>query len=594
MAVSSTNSSSSSASTASIDVSAIVQQLMTAENRPLDTIKTKITQQQVIISDLGNVRSKVSSFKDALSSFQNPNSYNSRTASTSDSAVVSATASNGAIPGSYTIQVGQIAAASRHALSGYSSATTPVTVDGAAGFTLTVGTTTYSTKGTVTVNGVASASTVAVLGASPTVTDLSNWINGLGANVKSGVVQTTASDQWALTIEGTLTGTANAVTYAGLSTGTVNADATVVARNAQFTLNGIAFERATNTVTDAVSGLSLKLLGTTAVGVSKTITISNGADNSEKTIKDLVTAYNDLIGLHKTLTANSANSDKPGTFATNPTMLGFISDIKSRLATGFAYGVADPVTGLRPTMSLASLGMDLQRDGTVKFNSVTHALAVSNGLQATLSKDIDVGYVSAGIAEKAEVSFSPLAANQVLTLAGYTFTAGSAGASANQLASAFASITSASTLASLNTPLTDATVGQFTAVGAGWTSGVATGAALTFISATPRTDVPDLVAAGNGAASAAIVTTPSGNTLLSFVNATSSSKGLLSQQIDSQNNSIKDLKARQGTLETKLNVIQNNYIKQYSALNALLFQLSSTSNSLTSALDALTNNNNNN
>ena len=197
MGVSPSNSSSSSSSTASIDVAGIVQQLMTAENRPLDTIKTKITQQQVVISDLGNVRSKVATFKDALSNFQNPNSYNNRVASTSDSAVVSATASNGAIPGSYTIQVSQIAAASKHALSGYSSATTPVTVDGAAGFTLTVGTTTYSTKGTVTVNGVASASTVAVLSASPTVTDLSNWINGLGANVKSGVVQTTSSSQWA-------------------------------------------------------------------------------------------------------------------------------------------------------------------------------------------------------------------------------------------------------------------------------------------------------------------------------------------------------------------------------------------------------------
>jgi flagellar hook-associated protein 2 len=479
MAVSSTNSSSSSSSTASIDVAGIVQQLMTAENRPLDTIKTKITQQQVVISDLGNVRSKVSSFKDALSSFQSANSYNNRVASTSDSAVVSATASNGAIPGSYTIQVGQIAAASKHAVSGYSSATAPVTLDGAAGFTLTVGTTTYSTKGTVTVNGVASASTVAVLGASPTVTDLSNWINGLGTTVKSGVVQTTSSSQWALTIEGTQTGTANAVTYAGL-TGTVNTDATVVARNAQFTLNGIAFERATNSVTDAVGGLSLNLLGTTAAGTSRTIAIASGPDNSEKTIKDLVTAYNDLIGLHKTLTANNANSTKPGTFANNPTMLAFIEDIKSRFSTGLSYGAVNPSTGQRSSLSLASLGMDLQRDGTVKFNSISHAAIKASNLNVIMSQNVNVGYIS------------------------------------------------------------------------------------------------------------------DSNTLLSFVDTASSSKGVLSQQIESQNTSIRDLKARQGTLETKLNVIQNNYIKQYSALNALLFQLSSTSNSLTSALDALTNNNNNN
>lgn len=593
MAVSPSN---SSTNTASIDVSGIVQQLMTAENRPLEAIQTKIKQQQVVISDLGNVRAKVATFKDALTSFQSPASYNNMRASTSDSAVVTATAANGSVAGSYAVSVTQIAAASKHALSGYTSATMPITVNATDGFVITVGNTQFSTKGVVKVNGVVSARTVSSLAASPTVSTLATWINGLGSSVKAGVVQTTASDQWALTIEGTETGTAKAVTYTGLGvgSGTVNPDATTVAKNAVFSINGIAFERSTNTVTDAVAGLTINLLGTTAGGTSKTIAVSQGADTSEKKITDLVTAYNDLMALYKTLTANSANSDKPGTFATNPTMLGFISDIKSRLATGFAYGVADPVTGQRPTMSLAALGMDLQRDGTIKFNSITHAMAVSNGLQATLSKDIDVGYVSAGIAEKAEVSFRPLAANQVLTLAGYTFTAGSAGASANQLASAFASITSASTLASLNTPLTDATVGQFTAVGAGWTSSVATGATVTFISTTSRVDVPNLVAEGNGAASAAIVTTPPGNTLLSFVNSATSFNGPLTKQIEAQNNSIKDLKTRQGTLETRLITIQNNYIKQYSALNALLFQLSSTSNSLTSALDALTNNNNNN
>jgi len=71
MAVSSTN---SSTSTASIDVSGIVQQLMTAENRPLETLKSKITQQQVVISDLGAMKAKVAAFKDALSNFQDPSS----------------------------------------------------------------------------------------------------------------------------------------------------------------------------------------------------------------------------------------------------------------------------------------------------------------------------------------------------------------------------------------------------------------------------------------------------------------------------------------------------------------------------------------
>lgn len=477
MAVSSSN---SSTSTASIDVSGIVQQLMTAENRPLETLKTKITQQQVVISDLGSVKAKVATFKDALASFQDPASYNNMRVSSSDSSVLTASAANGSVAGSYAIEVSQIALASKHALSGYSSASTPVVVDAVDGFVINVGNTQFSTNGVVKVDGVLSSRIIPSLAASPTVSDLANWINSLDSNVKAGVVQTTASDQWALTIEGTETGITNAVTYSGLETGTVNAAATTMAKNAQFTINGIAFERPTNTVSDAVDGLTINLLGTTSSGSSKTIAVSRGTDNSEKKITDLVSAYNDLISLYKALTANSANSDTPGTFANNPTMLAFIGDIKSRLATGFAYGVADSVTGKRPTMSLASLGMDLQLDGTIKFNSVTHAMAASDGLQSILSKGVNVGYVS------------------------------------------------------------------------------------------------------------------DSNTLLGFVTSEASFNGALSKQIEAQNNSVIELRNRQDELETRLNVIQNNYINQYSALNALLFQLSSTSNSLTSALDALTNNNKNN
>ena len=474
MAVSST-SSASSTGTASIDVAGIVAQLMTAENKPLDTLKAKINEQQVVISDLGAVKAKVSSFKDALRVFEDPNSYNNSVASTSDSSVVTATAANGATAGSYKISVEQLAQASKYGIAGFTSSSAAVTLDSTSGFEITVGTTKYSTKGVVTVNGVVSSNSVSVLKANPTVSDLQTWINGLGVAVKASVVQTTASDQWALTIEGTSLGASNAVSYTGLSTGTPNTDATVVAQNAKFTVNGIAFERSSNTVNDAVNGLTFSLLGTTSVGTTKTIAVSAGADNSEKVIQDLVTAYNDLVTQYQTLTANSANSKTPGTFANNPTMLSFVGDIKSRFATGFSYGDVDPTTGKKPVMSLASLGMDLQLDGTIKYNSLTHMQASANGLQATLAKGVKVGYVS-------------------------------------------------------NT-----------------------------------------------------------NSLMTFVTSETSFSGAISQQIQAQTNSVSDLQKRQDELQNHLNSIQNNYITQYSALNSLLFQLSSTSNSLSSALTALTN-----
>ena len=66
-------------------------------------------------------------------------------------------------------------------------------------------------------------------------------------------------------------------------------------------------------------------------------------------------------------------------------------------------------------------------------------------------------------------------------------------------------------------------------------------------------------------------------------------KGALVQQISTQQDSITTLQKKQADLQDHLNQVQNNYITQYSALNALLFQLNSTSTSLASALAAVTN-----
>ena len=200
MAVSST-SSSSSVGTSSIDVAAIVEQLMTVENKPLDKIKSQIEQKKLVISDLGTIKSKVATFQDALTLLQTPTTFNNSSASSSDATIVSATASNGAIKGNHSVTVTSLATATRNTVSGYASSTASATVDATNGFAITVAGTTYNTNGNKTVNGVVTANAVTVLGASPTVTGLKNWINGLGVNVSSSVVETTGSSNWALMIQ---------------------------------------------------------------------------------------------------------------------------------------------------------------------------------------------------------------------------------------------------------------------------------------------------------------------------------------------------------------------------------------------------------
>jgi flagellar hook-associated protein 2 len=473
MAVTSTNSNSSLGASA-IDVAGIVEQLMTVENKPLEKIKTQIEQKKLVISDLGIIKSKVATFQDALKVFQTPTTFNNSAASSSDATVVSATASNGAIKGNHSVTVTSLATATRITIGGYGASTTPVTVNSGTGFSITLAGVVYNSKGTKTI-GSNTPTTIPALGTSPTVTDLKNWINNLGANVSASVVETTAGN-WALMIQGTKTGEANEVVLSGLTKPTPPTPnpPDTLAEDASFIVNGTNFTRASNTVTDVIDGLTLSF--NKASVTSQTISVTKGTDVSSEAINTLIAAYNDVMTTYKTMTANSSNSDKPGTFANSPTTLSFINQVKE----GFAKGISYTSNGELKTMSLSTLGIDMQLDGTAKFNSASFATASAAGLRDTLALGVTMGYVSS--------------------------------------------------TSNLNTFLTSQ------------------------------------VKAG----------------------------GALSSQIDSETRNVQTLTKRQDDLQTRLNSIQNNLISQYSALNALLFQLSSTSNSLTSALDALTNSQKNN
>ena len=475
MAVSST-SSSSSAGTSSIDVAAIVEQLMTVENKPLDKIKTQIEQKKLVISDLGTIKSKVATLQDALTFLQTPNTFNNSLASSSDATIVSATASNGAVKANHSVTVTSLATATRNTVTGYASSTASATVDATNGFAITVAGTTYNTNGNKTVSGVVTANAVTVLGASPSITDLKNWINGLGVNVSASVVETTGSSNWALMIQGTQTGTTNAVSYTGLTgvPATLTDTSVTAAANASFIVNGTTFSRASNSVNDVIDGLTLSL--NKASATAQTISVGKGTDVSNDAINTLIKAYNDVMSTYKTMTANSANSDKPGNFANSPSTLSFINQIKDSFAKGISY----TANGTLKTMSLSTLGIDMQLDGTAKFNSSSFATASAAGLRDTLALGVTMGYVSS--------------------------------------------------TSNLNT----------------------------------------------------------------FLTAQIKTGGALSSQINSETTAVQDLTKRKDNLQIRLNSIKNNLVSQYSSLNALLYQLSSTSNSLTSALDALTNSQRNN
>ena len=72
------------------------------------------------------------------------------------------------------------------------------------------------------------------------------------------------------------------------------------------------------------------------------------------------------------------------------------------------------------------------------------------------------------------------------------------------------------------------------------------------------------------------------------------SGGVLQDRIQSEQKVQTELNTKKTALQSKLATIQARYFAQYGALDALIYKLQGTSDSLKSALDSLTNSQSNN
>lgn len=238
---------------------------------------------------------------------------------------------------------------------------------------------------------------------------------------------------------------------------------------------------------------------TSAPAIAPTIVVSDGGTLTTETasvvFKPLAAGQVlQLAGLTFTAGSSGATAAQLATaFQSNA-----VNTLGSAINTSKSLGNAAGGTFTAGTVTGWSSGATTA--GAVTFTSSTANTNVSN-LTSTLSEGsssldiVTTDGVAATSSETAAVTFKALAPGQSITMAGLTFTVGSSGATANQIASAFANIANSTTAAAINTAktLNDAAGGTFTAgTATGWSSGNATAAAVTFTSSTVNTNVANL------------------------------------------------------------------------------------------------------
>jgi flagellar hook-associated protein 2 len=138
-------------------------------------------------------------------------------------------------------------------------------------------------------------------------------------------------------------------------------------------VDGVPVTSASNTVTGAISGVSLSLAAA-APGVPVSLGVTSNAAQVSTAINQFVSDYNTAIGLVNTQFTIASGSTSEGVLASDPTIV----NLQSTLEQALNY-TAIPATGTTTTVSsLNDLGITMGTDGTLSVDSATLNSALTN------------------------------------------------------------------------------------------------------------------------------------------------------------------------------------------------------------------------
>ncbi len=376
------------------DFQQVITALVAVKRAPIDqlsanqqTLQSKLTDYQTLGSNLLALQSSATAL--SLSS-----TFDKFTASASDPNVLSVSAASGATPGNYTIKVTQLAAAhqiTNKAAKAVASTTSSIVSGASATFNFKIG------SGTVQ---------NITLGSGASLDDLKTAINNLGAGVTASTVNTgtPTTPAYRLVLSSTTTGAANAVTITADSTtldflntsGTGGTDTLQAAQDATIVLgdptrNPVTIQRSTNTITDAISGVTLTLKSTTPAGSTDNVAVGIDTASIKSNIKSLVSAYNTIVKFANDRNTYDSQKQQGGTF--------FAEDVPKTVQSRLRQALANDVGGLTGLTAVAQLGFKTERDGTITVDDSALDTALTTNYPGV--KNLFIGQLtSTGVAQR--------------------------------------------------------------------------------------------------------------------------------------------------------------------------------------------------
>jgi len=351
-----------------IDFNMVVTAIMAQERQPLTTLETQKTAYDTQKTAFGTLATKLTSIQSAIENLRTRSAVSSLSASSSDTGVGVA-ATGGAIEGSYDIVVSALAKRQVTAsMSTYASTDAIV-----------------ATGGTLTLTGADGTSAVIPVGAVMTVKELVDAINAADdAPVTASLVQS-APGAYQIVLTGRHTGAGHSFTIGSALTGGEglsfsDADLNGVydnvqdARDAAFTVNGLAVTSDSNIASEVVPGATLTLA---REDPDKTVTVTVARDTAaaKEKVQKLVTAYNELMTFvndQRTAATNGKTN-----IARDPLVQGLRNSLRAALL--------DDYTNSGDFSRLAAVGIGFDRNGQMLLDEKTFENAVTGHLSSVQS-----------------------------------------------------------------------------------------------------------------------------------------------------------------------------------------------------------------
>jgi flagellar hook-associated protein 2 len=351
-----------------MDTASMVDKLVSLEQQPLTRLQSQQSAFKSQVSQLGAIASKLSALEDAAKALSSGGALAVK--ATSSNASFAAAPGSGATAGTYAVQVTSLATAAKERSTGF-----------ATGATFAAGSLSLSVDGKAYgADQDANGNAVVKWQQGASLTDIAAAIAGSGAPVSATVLFDGQKNYLSITKRDTGYVSDPNAADDGASKALVVSDdlgqlgmaplkdaggADVLPRNAKLTIDGLAFTRKSNVISDALPGTTFTLKS--AGGAAEDLSLESDVAATQKNLQSFVDAYNGVMSIVQQQLAVSAGSDRTATLAGDGTISGLQRALQS-------IGVA--AVGQGSVRTLADLGVKTQRDGSLTIDASVLSSAV--------------------------------------------------------------------------------------------------------------------------------------------------------------------------------------------------------------------------